>query len=327
MSSVRSMLWKRLFRQPGRPTKAVWPFHKIRLCPRGSLGQPGNRTHCRTLLRSFLKQSGLGILWSYFWVSHEQPKVILKRGIGGVISRSAFHFIGLAMTIVLSYLHISGFYIGASLEAWQNSGSEGVKQLLIQVAAKLLELVIISSLTTILVDVVRSLLLWRSIPLGLLTAHTQFSNPGYFLSEDFWAAFWGFEKKRQFLSVALLFMLCGALGLLTGPATAVLLMPAWRTMWYAGGTGYWLAGSPDTIWPHHLTINNIGTGWASESCLNATKVGQVDQLVSLAGCTWAGYGSLRAEYGQSHQRPGINVTLSDGFQDRLIVCPYCRTPC
>lgn len=278
-----------------------------------------NHGYGRRVLRSFLKRSGLGFLWAHFWVTREEPKIILDNGLLIVLSRTAFHFVALAMTAVLTWLHSTGFYIGGALEGWHDHSSEAVKQLLIQIAAKTLELIVIGSLTTIVVDVVRSFLINQSIPLGLLTAHLQFSNPRYFISEDFWASFNGFRNKLHFLSVAALLMLCGAMALLTGPATAVLLIPVWRPMWYAGGTSYWLAGGPSTLWPQHLTINDIGTGWASENCRDPPAVDGTGEVISLSGCVWAGHGGLRANYADSHQQQIMNLTLTEGFQARLLV--------
>lgn len=273
------------------------------------------RRYVRRVWRSFLKRSGLGALWSLFWIDREEPKIIIEGGVLAVLSRTTFHFLALAMTIVLSYLQISGFYIGGTLEGWNGSSSEAAKQLLIQVAAKALEIIVIGSLTTVAVDIIRSFLLGGSIPLGMFAAHLQFADPLYFISEGFWASWKGFEKKVHFFAIAFFLFCCGVMALLTGPATAVLLVPVWRDMWYGGGTAYWLAGNSNTLWPQKLTINDIGT----TSCFNPTFDQVYTQVISSSGCVWAGYNSLRENYKSSHQSPVDNVTIYDGFQQRLFV--------
>lgn len=277
---------------------------------------PGDRRrYVRRVWRSFLKRSGLGFIWSLFWIDREDPKIIIEGGILAVLSRTTFHFLALAMTIVLSYLQISGFYIGGTLEGWHGSSSEAAKQLLIQVAAKALEIIVIGSLTTVAVDIVRSFLLGGSIPLGMFAAHLQFADPLYFISEGFWASWRGFEKKAHFIAIAFFLFVCGVMALLTGPATAVLLVPVWRDMWYGGGTAYWLAGNSSTLWPQKLTVNDVGT----TGCFNANTDQIYTQVISSSGCVWAGYNALRNNYKSSHQSPVDNITIYDGFQQRLYV--------
>ncbi|KAF2100251.1 hypothetical protein NA57DRAFT_73861 [Rhizodiscina lignyota] len=272
------------------------------------------RDYIRRIWRTFLKQSRLGAVWALFWIDHEDAKIIVDRGRALVLSRSLFHLLALSMTIALSWLQIAGFYIGGTLEGWHSPDSESAKLLLLQIAAKVLELIVITSLTTVVVEIVRSFLLDSSIPFGWIAAHLQFSDPLWFVSEGFWAALKGFKNKTRFAAVALFLVVCGAIALLTGPATAVLLIPAWRTDWYAGGTDYFLSSTPADIWPTRLTINAIG----GLDCQNVSSDAIKAPLVSQSGCIWAGYPGLRADNFDAHQSQVFNVTLNDGLQSRLL---------
>jgi hypothetical protein len=277
-----------------------------------------DRTFSR-LCRSVLRNVKLGILWNW-WTrrqNEETPKIIIENGVSFVLSHTFFHLVTLSITVVISGLQIHGFFIGGTLEGWQNKYADSTKLLMLQVAAKAVELLVSASLTIVVADIVRTLLLNRSIPFGLLTAHFQFIEPSYVFTTSFIGSYKGFKRKIEFFILGLVLLTCCTIVTLVGPATAVLLIPTWRDMWYGGGTSYWLAGNPSALWPQDLTSEYI----ESVNCADPVPTHIWQQLVSSSGCFWAGYQSLLALYREEHQQHVENITISDGFQTRLLQRP------
>ncbi|TPX13527.1 uncharacterized protein E0L32_005998 [Thyridium curvatum] len=203
-----------------------------------------------------------------------------------------------------------GRFIGRDLEGPLNM--DGVKMGLLQVAAKMQELLIIASLTTVILHVLRAQLAsGDGVPLGWLAsdkAFTQirsiFDSSSYFWSPDFWGgllAYRGHRWKRN-LPVIVLLGVGGIIAALAGPASAILMIP--RVMeWPAGGMVYWLNGSEAQIWPTRLDAHYLeGYNCSSDySRIHNYK------------CPSSGFTALRAHlwtWWQFPERP-YQVTLQD----------------
>lgn len=100
---------------------------------------------------------------------------------------------------------------------------------LLQIGAKIQELLIVASLTTIIFQLTRDELLFGDgIPLGLIAAGVDFTKLSFFWSPQtlgsLGSLFRGPRKHRRIL-LAIYLPLDGALALVSGPSCAVLLVP------------------------------------------------------------------------------------------------------
>lgn len=149
-------------------------------------------------------------------------------------------------------------------------------------------------------DVVRYHLLAGpdGLPLGLLTAKTQFIDVLYLLSPDFRHGMLGIAGYKRF-TVGLLILTSSAISLLAGPASALLLIPkTYNEEWGAGGAQFQLLGTKEALWPSQLDALSIGGEHcqAPDDRSNFT----LQQYPKTTSCVWAGYESL-AQFWRSSQ--------------------------
>ncbi|KAH7250825.1 hypothetical protein B0J15DRAFT_561386 [Fusarium solani] len=183
----------------------------------------------RTLLRSL----GLGILTFLRGDDEEPPKVLLEKSRWVALARCAVHLVPAFLSIGLSALNLVRFFIGKELHSSQHE--DDFKLGLLQIAAKVQELLVVASIGVVILHFLRSQLVFGDgLPLGLLVSGFSFTSASYFWSAEFLGVFVG-----------------GALALLAGPAAAMLMIP--RTLdWDIGGGVFWLNGSDAQLWPTRL---------------------------------------------------------------------------
>ncbi|KUJ09967.1 uncharacterized protein LY89DRAFT_675474 [Mollisia scopiformis] len=107
----------------------------------------------------------------------ESPKVItFEPSIWRASKKCAIHLLPITAIAILAALNIATYFIGAEYQGSTTTIEQGFDNLALQVTAKLYELLIIASLSTVLMDVLRYELLYSStgLPFGILTANTQF---------------------------------------------------------------------------------------------------------------------------------------------------------
>ncbi|RNJ60512.1 hypothetical protein D7B24_007435 [Verticillium nonalfalfae] len=153
------------------------------------------------------------------------------------------------ISIILISINLMGYFIGTRLQGWR--GSDSIKLGVLQLCAKVQELLIVASLSTVIFHVVRSEMTFGpGIPLGWLGAGFRFTTLSYLWSSDLWGSirYKHASVLRKFGLVLLLFV-SGIITVLAGPSSAVLMVP--RVMdWPAGGGRFWLNGSQEDMWPH-----------------------------------------------------------------------------
>jgi uncharacterized membrane protein len=116
---------------------------------------------------------------------------------------------------------------------------------ILQVLAKIQELLMVASLATVLLERLRhDMIRGPGVPYGLLGVTSLFSQSSYFWS----SIFAGSISRRAWLNRELfvLILVSGFLAATAGPAVAVLLIPREHT-WPAGGTTWWLNGTSDDL--------------------------------------------------------------------------------
>ncbi|KAM5343340.1 hypothetical protein ACJ41O_014306 [Fusarium nematophilum] len=124
-----------------------------------------------TLLRSL----GLGILTFLRGDDEETPKVLVEKSRRVALARCAIHLVPAFLSIGLSVLNLVGFFIGKELQGSQHE--DDLKLGLLQVAAKVQELLIVASIGVVILHFLRSQLVFGDgLPLGLLVSGFSFAS-------------------------------------------------------------------------------------------------------------------------------------------------------
>ncbi|KAL8888786.1 MAG: hypothetical protein Q9215_003849 [Flavoplaca cf. flavocitrina] len=201
-----------------------------------------------------------------------------------------------------------GYYIGRSLEGLIVDDVTNLA--LIQVAAKVHELLITASTGAILFDILRNELMYGDgVPIGLVgagfafTGLSYFWSPGFLCSLRYKARLW----RKAFLFVSI--FVAGALVVTTAPATAVLIIPQ-DQLWQAGGSPFYLQGKESDIWPTVLTHD---LNRDPPFCQSSASAGSPRKATEYAVCPSGGYRSLASHYSE------VNVS---SFLDGATTLPW-----
>ncbi|KAI8719899.1 hypothetical protein NCS52_00772200 [Fusarium sp. LHS14.1] len=267
----------------------------------------------RTLLRTL----GLSIVTFLGGNDPEPSKVLIDSSRKLALARCAVHIVPAFLSIALITLNLLGFFIGNELQGDQDQ--DDLKFGLLQVAAKLQELLIVASVGSVIFHILRSELVFGDgVTLGLLVSGFSFSQISYFVSPEFVGSLgWGcghgenmaHGQRAKRLGFILLLIVGGALALLAGPAAAVLMIPR-RMDWPVGGGVYWLNGSDDQLWPKFLDAAyysqidcTLEAGQFTDNrCPSHGFLPMYQHFTSW----WNGYGA------------GYTFELNDGFQRKII---------
>jgi len=129
---------------------------------------------------------------------------------------------------------------------------------LLQLAAKVSELLIIFSLSSIILDMYRGMLVTTGLPLGMITAGYRTGSLRYLTHSALLSAF---RVHRRYLLFGLFIMLNTLLSILSGPACAILMVPT--PSWYPVIGEYTTVNPPilfpapvDILWPRVLNFSN-----------------------------------------------------------------------
>jgi hypothetical protein len=188
----------------------------------------------------------------------EQPKSIIQTSRRLALARSGVHILPSAISITIICLNLFHSYLGRTLPGSIIDPSINIA--LLQVAAKAQELLIVASMTTIVMHIIRQeLCAGASVPLGMISGGFMFTTLSYFWSPELWGSLgakcsWATRSRLYGILV-----IGGIVAALAGPASAVLLIPK-EQQWNAGGTKIFLPGSPDVWWPDMLNGSDSDTG-------------------------------------------------------------------
>lgn len=134
--------------------------------------------------------------------------------------------------------------------------SETINLMLLQLAAKAHEICIVSSLSIIVLQLVRNELLFGDgLPLGLIGSGLTFNNLAFFFTREFFGSVKYIGRhghKFQKIMFITALVVAGLTAALAGPASAVLIVPKSQD-WKAGGTQLYLNGSAIDFWPESLS--------------------------------------------------------------------------
>ena len=166
-------------------------------------------------------------------------------------------------------------------------------------------------------DIIRHQLLFGSegLPLGILASKQQFTEVQYLLSPELRFGLAGFSRRRKRLLFGLFILTSTLISLFAGPSAALLLIPAQRSDWPAGGASFWLRGDEDSLWPSTLTASSVG----GPDCEHPDIGRLSDETLNSSACIWAGYSSIAEAFRQRHFSPEIDLIVDDGVLKRNFV--------
>jgi len=218
--------------------------------------QNSERTLCRR--NHFLRSIGLELLTLIGFGSapRELPKPAIQTSVGIVLSRSAIHILPILASVTIITINFKNVFLGRTLT--ESILDPAINIALLQVAAKIQELLILASLTTIVVHRIRErMLIGDGVPFGILGGAFLFSSLSYFWSPEFWGSMkWRNTAWTKFRLYGTL-VLSGFLAAAGGPSSAVLLIPRDQSF-DAGGASIFLRGSMDEVWPSELGFSTDG---------------------------------------------------------------------
>lgn len=186
------------------------------------------------------------------------------------------------------------------------------------------ELLVIASLATIIMDVVREGLLSGSegVPIGLVLAQARFVDISYLLTRDFRAGCLGFKRPRSRWLSALFVILCSTIALFAGPSAALLSIPTFYSAWPAGGASFWLNGG---LTPTRLDASSVKDPKCLAFHRNTTVLETFDW--QYASCPWAGYPFLSNFFSQPFTNEQRNVSYDYGTFQHNIDVVVTQSPC
>lgn len=264
------------------------------------------RSGLRSGLVNLCRALGLGLLPSLFAVDgNEVAKVAVHKNRLTSVLRALVHFVPVGGAVALIALNCRQFYIGP----WLKNIS------LLQFAAKLHELTIQASLTTILLTYIRyELALGVGLPFGALFSGLQITQISYLWSLEFWGSISAskipIRQRLCFLMMALITILLAAT---VGPASALAMIPRLEN-WPAGRTYIWLNGSVEDIWPSFIDASGIPVSCSrveSDALINSCPS---SRWRALADSNLLGSGDLSGQPGSNWAANSINDTLLSSQQ-------------
>ncbi|KAH6951456.1 hypothetical protein DER45DRAFT_648343 [Fusarium avenaceum] len=190
---------------------------------------------CTTLLRAV----GLGIIT--LTRGPEEPTRLFTVSRKVALARCGVHILPSAVSIILITINLLGYFIGDELQGFQDGDS--IKLGILQVCAKVQELLVVSSLSAVIFHVLRSELVFGpGLPLGLMGAGFKFTSLSFFWSSEFWGSVrYKQAPRRRKIFIFGLLAISGVLAVLAGPTSAVLMIPR-ELDWKIGGYNFHLNG-------------------------------------------------------------------------------------
>jgi len=194
----------------------------------------------------------------------EQPKVALVRKFPAL--EFTIHAVAFCITVVVVAINFSEQYwqdVLLFLTKWQ-----GVELKAWQLAAKIHEIFMVTSLSFLVLYYMRKLLVSpRGIPFGLLGSPYVSGSAGMLFQKPFWRCF--LDGRRW--PFALLLLVTCILSLVLGPSSAIAMIPALD--WYqvkdpfnGKNTTTWIFKNTTEIWPTIFNVSSSGIVNATINC-------------------------------------------------------------
>lgn len=206
----------------------------------------------------------------------------------------------------------------------------------LQFAAKLHELLILASLTTIVMGAMRTHLLGQSgLPFGLMASGFQIFSGEWLRRKSFWAS-WKTQKpsgslftRYPFVPFLTLFILSSLVATLSGPSSAIAIVPTlnWFPLPHPFNTTvlpFFVFNQTTELWPATVTAANLNGADSGNNCTYALDA-------QTEACPSGGFRDLYA-WSQNllflEPQKGTNVSFQDdrGNTRRVVSCQSCTGP-
>jgi hypothetical protein len=206
----------------------------------------------------------------------------------------------------------------------------------LQFAAKLHELLILASLTTIVMYAMRTHLLGQAgLPFGLIASGFQIFSGEWLRRKSFWASWKArqssgiFFSRYPFVPFLALFVVSSILATLAGPSSAIAIVPTlnWFPLPQPFNTTvlpFFVFNQTTELWPATVTAANLNGADSGNNCTYA-----LDSHTE--GCPSGGFRNLYA-WSQNllflEPQKGTNVSFQDdrGETRRVVSCKSCAGP-
>ena len=205
-------------------------------------------TKSKDIARSVLRALGLAIIAHGFKSLshltgrglHESVKIAIRKDRAIALLRSLIHLIPISISMCEIILNWNTYYVGVSI----------YNQAVYQLLAKIHEIAIQASLAAVVFSYIRhEITTGKGIPFGALLSGLQISQISYLWSMEFWGTVRSvhISLRRKFMLLILVFT-CIVLASLSGPSSAVLLVPRFD-YWPAGSTDVWINSTFNDLYP------------------------------------------------------------------------------
>lgn len=289
----------------------------------------GGRPYLSFFFRAIGLES-LNSLWARFkgYTAEPEPKKkVQQKSFWVALQRCGVHLLPSTISLVLITLNLKGYFIRSELAGRPGQTSQDMA--LLQIVAKIQELLMVASLTAVVVHRVRhDLISGEGVPFGLVAVGSLFNQLSFFWSPGFLGPI--SSKAKLNATLVTLVLICGLLAVTAGPAVAVLLLPRERT-WPAGGSAYWINGTANDLWPSEVGLEHympeLGTVSTSKaSCTSANAytnalcpAGGYSAILNHLSSTWPTWNEWPA-----HSGNGILIESPQGQMWRYTLVPAVR---
>lgn len=222
----------------------------------------------------------------------EPKKVAIHKSQLHALLGTLIHLVPVAGIAVIVTLNIKGHLFGFFVVDHQESSSYWVPALLL--AAKLHELFMLTSLTSIVFSIMCSELCCRNgLPYGAVFSGFQVSQPSFAWSQETWGLLKSDETaKLHKAKLAFVVFGAGILSFVVGPASGGLMVPRLKLS-DVGSTPFWLNASDSSLFPSTLNDTLV-----RPSCANITGLPSLNTCPSSGWEALAGFGSLSSAAGR-----------------------------
>jgi hypothetical protein len=212
-------------------------------------------------------------------IGGEQPKVAIKRGLRGNWPKLAPHILAVLVTISICQLSFRNVYwmdLQPPNELVVFSLTQSGVLNCLQLAAKLHELLILASISTIVLHTVQTYITGRSgLPIGMISNAFELGSAQFLRRKSFWAFLWSVDpitnKRFTYIYFWLLSLFSTLLITMAGPSSAIAIIPRLdyfdlQTPFVKPVLPYYVWNVSTELWPANLTAASLNAPNSGNLC-------------------------------------------------------------
>jgi hypothetical protein len=207
----------------------------------------------------------------------EQPKQAIRKGFWANFTKLLPHMTASIVAAIVVGINFRNLYwmdlVDPTVEILPGITQGGALNAL-QLAAKLVELVLVASLGSIVLHVAQSHLVGdHGLPLGLVTNVFSIGSGDFLRTKAFWASAW--TSKAHYWRFWLFSLFATLLATLAGPSSAIAVIPSLN--WFPvdepfdnNVLPYYVFNESTTLWPDVVTGASVNSANSGIDCTEAT---------------------------------------------------------